>query len=618
MKTKLKIVFALVFVLAWGCDKDKFAELNSNPSTLSEPDLRYSMTKAIEQMYSNDYTNWFYSNFQYIYPWAQVTTKQGGNNPDFNVMGPAGGQNLYGSLFPQTMDVRVRIDAMSEEDQANYRALRALTYPVQIAPAITVTDKTGSLVYTEAGLAPYTNPPLLTPVLDNQETLFNTWLTELDEAIGVLSKSENQFAMGNQDIIYGGDYGKWAKYCNLLKLKIAAMLVNKDRAKALKIAEEVASSSAGYMDALNDDYIYNRGVKYYGTGNGMWIGYGSRNLIEYLKTNKDPRLRFIFEKNHFNGEVVQAFIETGTALPPYVAPYVKLDGDGNFAGWNEPGEPWVRYYGAPLSPDATQDPANEMYFNQGLTNKIIMNGADKTYAATSLYSEKLTRTTYNYTYPTKPGGRILELKDNDPPLNVILGSSAETNLYLAEFKELGANLPKSAQEYFNWGVELSIRRADALAKNNQMPYYDGDPVYTDAAEAAAGATKLRDGEIADLLSQPSYNLSSDALEKIYIQQFVNFMNTPEDLWTTVRRSGIPKKGSSYLAWENFTISGSEAPIPRRFVVGTPTEDDLNYDNMMKSVQEQGFTTGDPNPAILSTERLWFDKENPAYGAGPKR
>jgi hypothetical protein len=612
MKTTYQLIFALIFIFAIGCDKNEFAELNSDPSTLSEPDLRYSMTKAIEQMYGNDYTSWFYTNFQYVHPWTQVAHETGGNGVTVNEMGPAGGQNLYSTLMPQTMDIRARIDAMPDEEKGNYKALRALTYPVQIATALTITDYTGSLVYTEAGLAPYTNPPLLTPTVDNQETLFNTWLAELDEAIAGLT-ADDQFAMGNQDRIYGGDYDKWAKYCNLLKLRIAARLVNKDRAKAIQIVEQVVGSSAGYMDDLNDDFIYKRDIKYYGSGEGMWIGYAAKNLLDFLLENKDPRLRFIFEKNHFNGEVVQAFIDAEMALPPYIEPLVEYDTDGNFAGWKGDGEPWVRYHGAPLSPDAVLDPANEMYFNQGATNKIDT----KTYSATSLYSEKLIRTTYDYTYPTKPGGRIIELKDNEPPLYVILGTSAETNLYLAEFKLLGANLPKSAQEYLNWGVELSVMRADKFAEHQQMPYYNGDPVYVDDAEMEAGATKLRDGEIANLLTHEAYDLSVDGLEKVYIQQYINFMNTPNDLWTTVRRSGIPKKGSAYLAWDNYTVSGSEIPIPRRFVVGTPTLDDINYSNKMSAVQEQGFTTGTPEPTTLNTERLWFDKENPTYGAGPK-
>ncbi|HKL33446.1 MAG TPA: SusD/RagB family nutrient-binding outer membrane lipoprotein, partial [Tangfeifania sp.] len=245
------------------------------------------------------------------------------------------------------------------------------------------------------------------------------------------------------------------------------------------------------------------------------------------------------------------------------------------------------------------------------------NGSEKTYGSVSYYSEKLQRTTYNFTYPTKPGGRVIELVDNDPPLNVIFGSAAETNLYFAEFRSLGANLPKSAQEYFNRGVELSVKRADLLAENNQLPYYSSDPVYTDANMADAAATYLRDGEVADLLATDAYDLSTDALEKIYIQQYINFMYTPRDLWSTVRRSGVPKKGSQYLAWEEFTSNGAELNVPRRFVVQTPTADDLNYENKMEAVEEQGFTTGTPDPNVLNSERLWFDKQNPNYGAGPQ-
>jgi hypothetical protein len=617
MKNTYKIVFALVSIMVWGCDKQKFGELNSDPSTISKPDLRFSVTTAIDQMYSNDYTTWFYNNFQYIYPWVQVTTKQGGNTSDFVEMGPSAGFDLYSKLFNQTLDVRYNIDKMAEPEKATYQAMKALTYATQILPAIHNTDNSGSLVYSEAGLAPYTNPPLLTPVLDNQKALFNSWLKELDNSIAILTTAQNQVSIGNQDVIYRGDYSKWAKFCNLLKLKIAARLINTDRPLALKIAGEVGASAAGYMDGLGDDFIYNKGVKYYGTGNGMWIGFASKNLVDFMVGNKDPRLRFIFEKDAFNGEVVQAFLDAGKALPPYVAQYVNVDANKRFTGWKTPGEPWVRYHGAPLSPDAKQDPVNNIYFNQAELNKLTVGSIQKTYASTSLYSEKMVRTTYDFTYPTKPGGRVIELKDNDPGLNVILGSAAETNLYLAEFKLLGATLTKTAQEYFNKGVELSVLRMDALAKNNQMPYYNGDPVYTNADENAAGATKLQSGEVAALLAQPICNLATDGLEKVYIQQYINFMNTPGDVWSTVRRSGVPKKGSAYLAWEKITSSGVEMTIPRRFVINSPGKDLLNYKNIMAAITEQGITPAVLDPIKLNTERLWFDKTDPQYGDGPK-
>lgn len=616
MKNLYTIVFALVLLAVGGCDRKKFAELNTNPSTIAEPDLRYSAAKAIEQMYSDDYLTYFYNNFQYIMPWTQVTLKLGGNVSDFLEMGPSGGHNIYGALIPQAMDIRNRIDNMKPEEKAIYQSIQAITYPMVILPAMTRSDLIGSMVYTEAGKAPYTNPPLLTPVFDNESTLYTTWLNELNKVLTILTTSQNQFSMGTQDIIYKGDYMKWAKLCNLLKLRIAARLINKDKSKALSVAAEVVASPAGYMDNLSDDFVYNRGIKYYGTGNGMWIGFAGKNVADFLVSNKDPRVRFIFEKNNFNAEVVQAFLDAGKALPPYVAAKANIE-NNRFVSWKAPGEPWVRYFGAPVSPDARNNPANDIYFNQDILYKLTVGSVSKTYAATSSFSEKMVHTSYDYTYPTKPGGRVLQLKDNDPGLNIILGSAGETNLYLAEFKLMGANLPKSAQDYFNQGVTLSIQRIDAVAKNNQMPYYDSDPVYSDPIAAAEAATKLRAGEITSLLSQPAYNLSADGLEKVYIQQYINFMATPHDLWATVRRSGIPKKGSSYLAWENVTGAGVELKIPRRFVIGTPAESDINYKNIMSAISEMGVSTGTNAPATLNIERLWSDKENPQYGAGPK-
>jgi len=617
MKNIFKIGFIIIAVFVVGCDKDEFAELNSNPSTLSEPDLRYSVTKSVEQMFNNDYTVWFYNNFDYVFPWGQLTGAGTGNGEQFVEMGPSGGQNIYSSLFPNTRDIRARIDAMDEGEKVTMQAMRALTFPIQIQPAMTVTDNTGSMVYSEAALAPYTTPALLTPKYDNQEELFNLWLAELDEAIVGLTAAD-QFNVGNQDLIYGGDYAKWAKYCNLLKLKIAARLVNSNRAKALEIAEQVATSTVGYMNDLGDDFIYRRDIKYYGTGNGTQPGTGGKNIIDFLVDNKDPRARFLFTKNSFNAEVVQAFIDAGKALPPYVEQYVNLDVDGNFDSWSGPGEPWVRYYGAPLSPDAQFETANDIYFQQGELNKITIDGNEKSYASTSRYAERITRTKMNFTYPTRPGGRLIEKKDNWPALNVILGSSAETNLYLAEFKLLGANIPSSAQDYFNRGVELSVQRMDALAENNGDPYYDNDPVYVDVDEAAAASTQLKSGEIEALLALPAYDLSIDGLEKVYIQQYVNFSMTPGDFWTTVRRSGVPKTGSSYFPREAFLASGSDLTVPRRFTVGTATEDSKNYLNQKASAEAQGFTTGTIDPTVLNTERLWFDIQNPSYGAGPKQ
>lgn len=615
MKETYKILLVLMAVLAISCNRDDFADLNSNPSTLSTPELRYSTAQVINRMYNNDYLIWFYTNFDYVYPWSQVTGSGTGNGEAFVEMAAQGGaQNLYGSLMPNAKDIRAQIALMSEEDQAARRAISGITFAAQVSVALTSTDYKGSMVYSEAGLAPYTTPPLITPIYDNQEALFNTWLAELDNAIADFAAAD-QFSIGTQDIVYGGDYTKWAKFCNLLKLKIAARLVNANRAKALEIAAEVANSAAGYMDELADDFIYNRGPEYRGTGNGTQPGTGGKNLVDFLRDNKDPRVRFLFNKNSFNAEVVQAFIDAGADLPSYVEQYVNYDLNGDFDSWSGPGEPWVRYHGAPLSPEKRFDVTYDDYFQQGANNKIELNGVEKTYSSTSSFAEKNTRTSINFTYPTEPGGRLLQKNGDHPALEIILGSAAETNLYLAEFKLLGANVPGTAQSYFDRGVELSVLRMDIMANKTGTAYYESDPVY-DGAMAETASTKLKADEIADLLALPAYDLTTDGLEKVYIQQYINFAITPHDMFTTVRRSGVPMAGSTILPWEEITVAGSALTIPRRFEIGTPTEDNVNFANAKSALDAQGFTTGTNSPSLLNSERIWFDINNPGYGEGP--
>ncbi len=609
-------IFVLTLLFIWGCDKNEFAELNSNPSEVSTAELPYSATECIKSMYSDTYTYWFYSMYQYVFPWTQITTVgTGGNGSNFNTMGAYNMQNPYGNTIPNAMDLRFSVTGMSDEEQAFYSPLVAITYPIVIWPMITRTDMVGSQVYTEAGMAPYNGN--LTPVYDDQETLLTTWLDELDDAIDILENlSGSYYNLGKNDLLFQGDYNKWVKFCNLLKLRIAARLINTSHhATALAVAEEVANSS--YMDDLEEDAIYNGGVEWYGSqDDNVRTGYASKNLIDFMVENRDPRVRFIFEKNDFNAEVVQAFLDAGKKddLPPYVKENINFNSDTTeFESWKI-AEPWVRYYGAPLSPDAASSSSNKWYFDQSTLYRVTMNDVTKEYEATSYYSNKNVGTGYNYTYPTKPGGSVLEQTEN-VPLEVIFGTSAETNLYLAEFKLLGANLPQSAQNYFDRGVQFSVARYDAIAENNEMPYYNGDPVYSGSASREA-STALVDGEIENLLSKDCCDLSTDALEKVYIQQFINFMGTIGESWAFSRRTGIPMKNSSYLAWEEFLSGGNELVIPRRFSIDTPSASEMNYENEKGAYDAQGFTTSTVDPSTLNSERIWYDKSNPSYGAGP--
>lgn len=297
---------------------------------------------------------------------------------------------------------------------------------------------------------------------------------------------------------------------------------------------------------------------------------------------------------------------------------VNSDGKYEFKGWKAPGEPWVRYYGLPTAWDAAVNTAEYGdWFNWDINCRY---DDSHTYRPFSMFNEEMLRGRITYTIPVVPGGPVIQDKREMPWYGRYM-STSEVNLYLAEFKLLGANLPLSADEYYKKGVRASVEEYDRLANLNQIPYYGeyyakGSSMEYDPFEEVID---LKDGELDEMMSHKDYQLTGDNakdLEKIYIQQTLNFMLSPIDVYVTGRRSGVPMIGSSVLPREDYATFGKPVTkIPRRMAFSAPNPTDLMFENTQKAYEQQGFTVGSGD--ILNSERLWQDQGAPQWGEGPK-
>lgn len=633
---RLAIVLITLGIFASACKRSNFAGTNQDPSTITEPDLVYLFTESLRQMEQNHYTQWFYDGSQYFLPWTQVTVGQGGsdypqgNVSQLNQFREAGDRaSKWYDLMSPLFEIRHFIDSkLTGQEQASYQKLKAVTYAIQIYYGLRVTDVYGARPYTEAMQARYTNPPELTPEWNIQQELFDTWIVELNTALDILHSTptyngENvtQVNLGEQDFVYNGNWTQWARFINSLKLRIAVRLLHQDRNKALGIAETVVNDPSGPITDISDNFNWTADTEYYGPSNpsvqnNIAVGHGAKDLVNFMRDNKDPRLRFLFDKNDFNSMVIQGFYDAGKEgnIPSYIQQYIEssvVDGQRVFEGWKEPGEPWVRYFGGPVAPDSARSGSvSEEYFrtqNWRLENK--------NYEPKSLYKMEMFGTSMDFTYPDIPGRTVQNQQDH--PYHNCLFSAAETNLYLAEFKLLGANLPNSAESYFQTGIRQSVETYDWMASNNGILYYD-EPYDTEHGASVS----LKAGEIQQLLSEPAHTLSgsgqSEMLEKVYIQQFLHFIGKPTQLYVTALRSGIPKSSSRYLERVPFWDGGIEMTIPRRFVINEPAKDNINYQNILNALEAQGFTIGEDsnNPQTLHDERIWYDQGAPDWGEGP--
>ncbi|MDD4404507.1 MAG: SusD/RagB family nutrient-binding outer membrane lipoprotein [Parabacteroides sp.] len=614
-----------------GC-KDDFADANTDPSIINKGDIRYLFTEGLLNFEPQGYLAWYY-NAAYTTKWVQSYASTGSNGDQFNIMGATGGQGSQtNNVLKSAREVSFLLDNMAPEEAAKYQYIKHMFSPILVYLGMFDTDMYGDMPYTEAVMARYTNPMLLTPKYDTTEELYDIWLTELNTAIEVLSNpvkvgnlTITQTALGSQDFVYKGDPAKWAKFANSLKLKIAVRLLHSNKEKALAIAKEAASNPAGLMSSLDDDFIYNKGAKEYHFGDDLNVGAPSKQLVDLLITSRDPRVRFFYQKNDFNSKVVQAFFDAGKALPPYIAANViseEVAGKKVFKAWAGAGEPWVRYYGIPVQVQAAQEAEYMDYFDSNRW-KISIDDKEKTYTPYAYFNREMVQGQKDYTFPDAPNVSVTQ-DIIDQPWYGMFYSTAEVNLYLAELKLVGADLPKSAADYFKTGVELSVKAYDKLADLNKIPYYHS--VYVDYGKnndvedpRNEKSIKLVDGELETLLAKEAYQLTGSKasdLEKVYIQQYIHFTMSPNDQFVSVRRSGVPMKGSKILPWVEFSTTTNYI-MPRRFEINAVEKSDLMYDIKIAAFARQGFSVGTNNdPVLLNSERVWQDKGAPNFGAGP--
>ncbi|OUO54892.1 SusD/RagB family nutrient-binding outer membrane lipoprotein [Parabacteroides sp. An277] len=610
--------------------RDDFADINTSPSQVTTPQPTYLFAQAVLDFENSGYTYWFY-NAPMMFEWAQMATPTDSYTATFTTTTASGDQ---GSQYLRTLkyvnEVKYYQSTLSEEEAAQYNQILACLNIMTAYLGIFDSDMYGDLQFTEAAQALHGGT--LTPAYDTLESLYDLWLTQLDEAINTLTTATNQIELNTQDVVYGGDMAKWAKLANSVKLRIASRLLIRDRARALQIAQQVATASCGYIDTMDDAMLFNKSTHNTSSddyafhwSNGFMDGTAaSQRVMNFMVENQDPRVRFCYQKNEWNSRIVQAFYDQDREIPSYIEENVEYTTDANghkqFVAWKGLGEPWVRYYGIPVEFNARDNAAQYGdYFNYDTQYMIYEVGGTnyKSYRPYSMFQQQMIiGRYYTTTIPTVPGGPVIERTENRPWYGLYMGA-AEVNLSLAEFALLGAALPQSAEYYYNRGLEASVREYDRLAGLNQIAYY-GTTYDYDPNEVSI---ELKDGEIEAMMANEDYQLTgsqAEQLEKVYIQQMLNFTLYPNEQFVTARRTGLPKFNSNLIARENFTVV-PVTQIPRRFDTGIPLETELTYQIELDALARQGLTptSAGPNGQILHDERLWQDVGAPEWGAGPQ-
>jgi hypothetical protein len=630
---KILIALSLLAVVGLTSCRDKFAELNSDPTAVTVAEPSYLATTAMMVFEANDYTYWFYNAPLYS-RWSQMASPGSYSEASYG-MGAINWQNNYISMLVYRNEILKYVETAVHPEMAAYYAMCGT---LAVYGAIYASDINGDIQYTEA--AQFTQGGTLTPNYDSVEDLYDILIDDLDTYIAIF-QDETQVVVGSQDIIYNGSVEKWAKLANSLKLKIAVRLYNNNSTKASQIAKDVIDSPVGYLNSLDESFIYHKadarigdsinhvmgdldaGDAAYQTGNDISMSGASANVIDFMKAGKDPRVRFFYTKNAYNSEIIKEFIKENKYddLPTFVKENIVLDGEGKFVSWKEGQELWARYQGTPVAlyGSAEYNKYKDEIFEPGnVRYQLVIGDANKSYGSgRSSLSQEMIRGRVDFTLPTIPGGKVIQDTEDVPWWGMYMGSG-ETNLYLAELAALGA-ISGNPKAYYERGVELSVAEWDFIAGKNKIPYYGEDWVDGHKYAEEEVSIELKAGEIATMLATDAVKWDG-SIEKIYLQQLMNFTMMPNDQFVTARRSGYPKIGSDLLPFVKFDGIALEA-IPRRFEFSTPQPTDIMYEIRVQNLKDQGITPGSnqsgmgfATSTVLNTERLWQDKNAPQWGS----
>lgn len=614
------LLLAGAMLTTTGC-QDDFAETNSMKDAVNTGEPAYLFAQAVLDFEPSNYQYWFF-NAADFYNCTQMSVPTGSVTESV-IEGSA--QQGYKSIdvLKYLNSLKYERSLMAADVSAKYENVEAALNVLTIYMGIFDTDFCGDIPYTEAGMGHLGGT--LKPKYDRVEDLYTLWLTQLDAAITSFTTATGQYNLGNQDVIYNGDWKKWAKLANSVKLKIAARLISQKFDLAKQIASEVVAEPCGVIDGTADDMLFHKADTH--TGNNDYVYHwnngvlassaSSKNVVDFLIKNQDPRVRFFYTKNSWNSKIVDIFLAANrkSDIPSYILANMEtklVDGKEVFDKWIGIGEPWVRYYGLPDSFDAQKDASHfGDWFDY--SNRCRYDESH-IYRPYSMFQEEMLRGRIDFTLPVAPKGPVIEDKNDNSWYGSYL-STAEVNLYLAEFALYGAPGLQSASVYFAKAVEHSVKEYDRLASLNKIPYYGTNYGY----DPNEKAIDLKDGEVATLLAQADYKLTGNKandLEKVYLQQMLHFTFQPIEQFVTGRRSGCPKFGSSLIARKDYTDNQMPANYyPRRTFLSPPLETDLMYQIKVGAYKSQGFSTT-PGKGVLNNERVWQDINAPQWGAGP--
>ena len=329
------------------CDKG-FEELNTNPDASPKIVPEYMFAKA-QYDAAGDLLMGTIGAMQYTTSFNEV----GGFGSKYIFLQGSAPYAVFNNAYTKEINeidevIRaVSVDAADINKLAAARIWRVYSFH-------RITDLYGDVPYSQAALGYIEN--IFKPQYDAQSDIYKDMLKELDEAVVSFDAAKTTFAAS--DLVYGGNVNQWKKFAYSIMLRLGMRLTKVDVALAETWVKKAIAGGVIKQDAdiamikyinggqdinknpialslLASDYINHDGVS------NQEGGKYQKAFIDYLKTNKDPRLGII-SVVYVNGKA-----DTTAALQKGM-PSNLLSKPSDFVTYSEPNQNTLLLKNAPM------------------------------------------------------------------------------------------------------------------------------------------------------------------------------------------------------------------------------------------------------------------------------
>jgi hypothetical protein len=323
-----------VAVLFNSCEDFIDPEINKSPNSPADVPLSLllpSTQAGIAYVFGGDHSRMSGMWMQHL----SGVTRQSFALERFSVL-ESDGNNLWNTLYGGTLkNMVIMMDKSQDQGAVHYEAVTKVLVAFTLG---ILTDVWGDIPYSDALRGEGGN---LTPEYDSQEQIYATMNTYLNEAITLLGQTTpvGVARPGGDDLLFGGDTGKWLKVARSLKVRYALHL--SERNGYAPVRDLI--NAGGLMENNADNLVFK-----FSTNANEWnpryqfdsergdIRVGAR-IVDLMNATEDPRRPVYFESENDTTVVyIGALPGSGNADVSWIGPgYASQSSPVNFLTYYE-------------------------------------------------------------------------------------------------------------------------------------------------------------------------------------------------------------------------------------------------------------------------------------------